>query len=1041
MQAWEVGVSLLMTSNIEKEVIAIGRSFLGLHNTIKDVETTLKNLGPRAQTVARSFIDLGRTIGGALAVGGVGIGLLDVMTKITMKAKDLNAEMIKLNLMGRDESQRAATYQEAQRIANNVRGSTQAGAMSTIGKMQTVLPFDQALKFGQMGEEFAKAYSGSHPGMSQEQAHKDMLSIIRSGERAGRVQDPKTHMISMDLTQKWLDTVLQVNASSQGQIGAREWEALTKRAGIALRSRSDRGIRAEAFLGQQMGADQAGTAAMSEFMQNEVGRMTVPVAEQMMRYGFLKPGSVGYTGGGTAAIGSDFSEFGIHGGISGLRRARNAHGARQGRKRIDVSDDAWTDPEMAKAKREDPVEFIKLLTKGLMEKGITDPAQLTQAIGQLTGRNTTFRRQGELQAGMGVIGRDVDQSYLAKSVKDAIKTLDNESLDQAIKNFSSSWTVLTETISGPGSKVLIMGLNALESGIRGLTTVLQGFDRGTLDTVVMGLAAIGTALAVGGTIRIALAVTGWLAGGLANLGGLLGLGGSLAMALGPGGWMLAGFIAFSAWMLKEPFTVAFKNIKADWNKYGADWLAKQKEWFQNLTIDMNNGLDHIIEEVKSWPDKMKAATTEFGNKVVENIQAGLLKALGKLANPAGPGAGNPIIQNSYPGGGYGGLIHPANLPGSGGSGSWSDIGQGHLSGGGAGGSSGGSSSGLGSYGGLGRGANDNMKSYAGGNLLGRSGGSRSWRNNNPGNIEYGPFARSLGAIGSDGRFAIFPTEAAGRLAQEKLLFEGKNYRDKTLSGAIHTWAPASENNVPAYIRALGGDGSKRMSEYTTEERKRLMSAMQRHEGWRVGTQYSGSGGSAAGGDPGRMGGSLAGLTMKPGANVRPVHEGVAELAKEIQKSVPGFQRFSAMNDHFHLGRPGSLHNQGLAADFTAPGDHRRALAAVRGLMESRGLGPKDYQLIDEYDHPSQGSTGGHIHAGFRSRAAAEKFRRSSMVPPSGEAGRTTQVHTSINLDGRKVASSVTRHQGEFANGPSHGGQGFDRTRTFAGNDSGFRTAV
>ena len=56
----------------------------------------------------------------------------------------------------------------------------------------------------------------------------------------------------------------------------------------------------------------------------------------------------------------------------------------------------------------------------------------------------------------------------------------------------------------------------------------------------------------------------------------------------------------------------------------------------------------------------------------------------------------------------------------------------------------------------------------------RSGGDRNWRNNNPGNIEYGPFAMKYGATGSDGRFAIFPTEEQGRMAQDALL-KSKNY--------------------------------------------------------------------------------------------------------------------------------------------------------------------------------------------------------------------------------------------------------------------------
>ncbi len=40
----------------------------------------------------------------------------------------------------------------------------------------------------------------------------------------------------------------------------------------------------------------------------------------------------------------------------------------------------------------------------------------------------------------------------------------------------------------------------------------------------------------------------------------------------------------------------------------------------------------------------------------------------------------------------------------------------------------------------------------------REGGSRSWRNCNPGNIRKGDFSINCGAIGDDGSFAIFPDE-------------------------------------------------------------------------------------------------------------------------------------------------------------------------------------------------------------------------------------------------------------------------------------------
>ena len=52
-------------------------------------------------------------------------------------------------------------------------------------------------------------------------------------------------------------------------------------------------------------------------------------------------------------------------------------------------------------------------------------------------------------------------------------------------------------------------------------------------------------------------------------------------------------------------------------------------------------------------------------------------------------------------------------------------------------------------------------------------GDRSTRNHNPGNIEFGNYARSMGAIGTDGRFAVFPSREVGLAAQAGLLFNLK----------------------------------------------------------------------------------------------------------------------------------------------------------------------------------------------------------------------------------------------------------------------------
>lgn len=133
------------------------------------------------------------------------------------------------------------------------------------------------------------------------------------------------------------------------------------------------------------------------------------------------------------------------------------------------------------------------------------------------------------------------------------------------------------------------------------------------------------------------------------------------------------------------------------------------------------------------------------------------------------------------------------------------------------------------------------------------GGSRAWRNNNEGNLEFGKFAKAHGAIGTDGRFAIFPDEETGRRAKEALIFEsnggkylannpldygkGIGYRDKTLLQTIAAYAPSGENNTRAYrqrvLEAVGGR-NKRMRDYTADERQAIMQAMRKVEGWKAG---------------------------------------------------------------------------------------------------------------------------------------------------------------------------------------------------------------
>ena len=118
-----------------------------------------------------------------------------------------------------------------------------------------------------------------------------------------------------------------------------------------------------------------------------------------------------------------------------------------------------------------------------------------------------------------------------------------------------------------------------------------------------------------------------------------------------------------------------------------------------------------------------------------------------------------------------------------------------------------------------------------------------------------------------------------------------------------------------------------------------------------------------------------GDVQAPGQEVSPA---LIELAKKIQKSVPGFEYFSGFNDQFHNEKsPRSLHTQGLAADFVLgkkpskeEGEH------IVDLLKSLGAS----KAIDEYHSPSAKATGGHFHV---------------EIPKFGDGGISTQPELAI----------------------------------------------
>lgn len=152
-----------------------------------------------------------------------------------------------------------------------------------------------------------------------------------------------------------------------------------------------------------------------------------------------------------------------------------------------------------------------------------------------------------------------------------------------------------------------------------------------------------------------------------------------------------------------------------------------------------------------------------------------------------------------------------------------------------------------------------------GTIVVRSG---NWniRNNNPGNLENGPFARSRGALdltnaqiiitnpnaSRPDRFAVFPDFTTGRAAKKALLFERSDpvgrerivYKNSSIATAITTYAPPSENPTAAYINAIVRGLNNRfpnsvitvdtiLNTLTDAQREVMLDIMQEQEGGNV----------------------------------------------------------------------------------------------------------------------------------------------------------------------------------------------------------------
>lgn len=125
------------------------------------------------------------------------------------------------------------------------------------------------------------------------------------------------------------------------------------------------------------------------------------------------------------------------------------------------------------------------------------------------------------------------------------------------------------------------------------------------------------------------------------------------------------------------------------------------------------------------------------------------------------------------------------------------------------------------------------------------GGTRTWRNQNPGNMVIGKVSLRNNPIGKAGGFAVFPDYETGHKALIDLLVN--EYGTWNLTQLMGKYAPPKTNNTKKYIafikKKTGVSELILIKDYPKDGFQKLWKAIEKMEGWKKGTikEYSSKG--------------------------------------------------------------------------------------------------------------------------------------------------------------------------------------------------------
>lgn len=128
-----------------------------------------------------------------------------------------------------------------------------------------------------------------------------------------------------------------------------------------------------------------------------------------------------------------------------------------------------------------------------------------------------------------------------------------------------------------------------------------------------------------------------------------------------------------------------------------------------------------------------------------------------------------------------------------------------------------------------------------GNMTIRSGGTRTWRCNNPGALLKSSYStsrdrRSIGTAGfGKYEYAVYPDYETGHEALIVMLKESR-YRDLTLLEASLRYVAEDPNHGPKIAKMSNLDPNRKISSLSDEEFEKYWKALEKNENWSIGRE-------------------------------------------------------------------------------------------------------------------------------------------------------------------------------------------------------------